>query len=338
MILFLVLTSVTFSLFGFIIGIWADGFEKLQLVPLLIVTPLTFLGGSFYSIDMLPPVWQTVTLFNPVVYLISGFRWSFYGIADVSVAVSLGMTIVFLALFLAIVRLDLQDRLSAEDVAPERARRAALPSRGGGPDDFRQDRPCDPGGEVPHDVLAAAAGQAVPQGFVVVQADDRVGERHGRIGNQHVAPGLEMHPFNGERSRHHGKPGGLRGTNLSLYARAIAQRRDRQTAALQVRLQVGHMTERLDAAARNAAQRLGHVGADQVGARLGQSSANLRPHLGDVPLDRVDIRPVLEPPDEEHTASLAEWRSRRVERDHVRDDANVCSRERAREGRPARAR
>ncbi len=103
MIVFLVLTSVTFSLLGFIIGIWADGFEKLQLVPLLIVTPLTFLGGSFYSIDMLPPVWQTVTLFNPVVYLISGFRWSFYGIADVSVAVSLGMTLVFLALFLAIV-------------------------------------------------------------------------------------------------------------------------------------------------------------------------------------------------------------------------------------------
>ena len=103
MILFLVLTSVTFSLLGFIIGIWADGFEKLQLVPLLIVTPLTFLGGSFYSIDMLPPLWQTLTLFNPVVYLVSGFRWSFYGIADVSVAVSLAMTIVFLALFLAIV-------------------------------------------------------------------------------------------------------------------------------------------------------------------------------------------------------------------------------------------
>ena len=102
-LLFLVLTAVTFSLFGFIIGIWADGFEKLQLVPLLIVTPLTFLGGSFYSIDMLPPVWQTVTLFNPVVYLISGFRWSFYGIADVSVGVSLAMTLVFLALCLAVV-------------------------------------------------------------------------------------------------------------------------------------------------------------------------------------------------------------------------------------------
>ena len=84
--LFLVLTAVTFSLFGFIIGIWADGFEKLQVVPLLIITPLTFLGGSFYSINMLPPFWQTVTLFNPVVYLVSGFRWSFYGIADVSVA------------------------------------------------------------------------------------------------------------------------------------------------------------------------------------------------------------------------------------------------------------
>ena len=105
MILFLILTSVTFSLLGFIIGIWADGFEKLQLVPLLIVTPLTFLGGSFYSIDMLPPVWQTVTLFNPVVYLISGFRWSFYGISDVSVAVSLGMTLVFLGVFMAIVAL-----------------------------------------------------------------------------------------------------------------------------------------------------------------------------------------------------------------------------------------
>ena len=103
MMLFLVLTAVTFSLVGFIIGIWADGFEKLQLVPLLIVTPLTFLGGSFYSIDMLPPFWQTVTLFNPVVYLISGFRWSFYGIADVSVGVSLAMTLLFMAISLAIV-------------------------------------------------------------------------------------------------------------------------------------------------------------------------------------------------------------------------------------------
>ena len=103
MILFLVLTSVTFSLFGFIIGIWADGFEKLQLIPLLIITPLTFLGGSFYSINMLPPFWQTVTLFNPVVYLISGFRWSFYGSADVSLGVSLGMTLAFLVVSLAIV-------------------------------------------------------------------------------------------------------------------------------------------------------------------------------------------------------------------------------------------
>ncbi|HZC02230.1 MAG TPA: ABC transporter permease [Gammaproteobacteria bacterium] len=103
MITFLVLTAVTFSLFGFILGIWADGFEKLQLVPLLIVTPLVFLGGSFYSIDMLPPFWQTVSLFNPVVYLISGFRWSFYGIADVSVGVSLGMTGLFLAICLVTV-------------------------------------------------------------------------------------------------------------------------------------------------------------------------------------------------------------------------------------------
>lgn len=100
---FLVLTAVTFSLFGFIIGVWADGFEKLQVVPLMIVTPLTFLGGSFYSIDMLPPLWQKITLFNPVVYLISGFRWSFYGISDVSIHVSLGMTLVFLVLCLSTV-------------------------------------------------------------------------------------------------------------------------------------------------------------------------------------------------------------------------------------------
>jgi ABC-2 type transport system permease protein len=103
MAVFLVLTSVTFSLFGFIIGIWADGFEKLQLVPMLIVTPLTFLGGSFYSIAMLPPIWQKITLFNPVVYLVSGFRWSFYGVSDVSVEVSLGMTLGFLLLCLTAV-------------------------------------------------------------------------------------------------------------------------------------------------------------------------------------------------------------------------------------------
>jgi ABC-2 type transport system permease protein len=100
MVLFLVLTAVTFSLFGFIIGIWADNFEKLQLVPLLIVTPLTFLGGSFYSIEMLPHFWQKVTLFNPVVYLVSGFRWSFFGFSDVNVAVSLAMTLLFLAICL----------------------------------------------------------------------------------------------------------------------------------------------------------------------------------------------------------------------------------------------
>ena len=101
MVMFLVLTALTFSLFGFVLGIWADGFEKLQLVPFLIVTPLIFLGGSFYSIRMLPPFWQTVTLFNPVVYLISGFRWSFYSISDVSVWVSLVMTLVFLTICLA---------------------------------------------------------------------------------------------------------------------------------------------------------------------------------------------------------------------------------------------
>ncbi|MEX3957937.1 ABC transporter permease [Trinickia sp. EG282A] len=103
MLLFLVLTSVTFSLFGFIIGIWADGFEKLQVIPLLIVTPLTFLGGSFYSIGVLPPVWRTVALANPVVYLISGFRWSFYDVADVHVGVSFAMTALFLLIFTAIV-------------------------------------------------------------------------------------------------------------------------------------------------------------------------------------------------------------------------------------------
>ncbi|MDP3383947.1 MAG: ABC transporter permease [Phenylobacterium sp.] len=101
MISFLVLTAVTFSLFGFAIGIWADGFEKLQIVPMLVVMPLTFLGGSFYSISMLPPVWQTITLFNPVVYLVSGFRWSFYGVSDVDIGISIAMTLGFMALCLA---------------------------------------------------------------------------------------------------------------------------------------------------------------------------------------------------------------------------------------------
>ncbi len=103
MIGFLVLTSVTFSLFGFIIGIWADGFEKLQVVPILVVTPLTFLGGSFYSISMLPPLWQKITLFNPVVYLVSGFRWSFFDVSDVGVGISLAMTLCFLAPCLGLV-------------------------------------------------------------------------------------------------------------------------------------------------------------------------------------------------------------------------------------------
>nr|WP_010133498.1 ABC transporter permease [Microbulbifer agarilyticus] len=93
---FLVLTAVTFSMFGFIIGIWADDFQKLQVIPLMVITPLTFLGGAFYSINMLPEFWQKVTLFNPVVYLISGFRWAFYGVSDVNVGISLGMTLFFL--------------------------------------------------------------------------------------------------------------------------------------------------------------------------------------------------------------------------------------------------
>ncbi len=101
MVLFLLLTAVTFSLFGFIIGIWADSFEKLNLVPLLVVTPLTFLGGSFYSIGMLPPFWRAVTLFNPVVYLVSGFRWSFFGLSDIRIGISLGMTVVFMVACLA---------------------------------------------------------------------------------------------------------------------------------------------------------------------------------------------------------------------------------------------
>jgi ABC-2 type transport system permease protein len=104
MAIFLALTSVTFSLFGFIVGLWADGFEKLQLVPLLILTPLTFLGGSFYSIRMLPPMWQKITLFNPVVYLVSAFRWSFYGASDVGVEISVCATVIFMLLCLATVR------------------------------------------------------------------------------------------------------------------------------------------------------------------------------------------------------------------------------------------
>lgn len=103
MLIFLVLTSVTFSMFGFIIGIWADGFDKLQIIPLMVITPLTFLGGSFYSINMLPPFWQKVTLFNPVVYLVSGFRWSFYNTSDISVQTSLGMTFVFMIACLGLI-------------------------------------------------------------------------------------------------------------------------------------------------------------------------------------------------------------------------------------------
>jgi ABC-2 type transport system permease protein len=103
MITFLLLTAITFSLFGFIIGVWADGFEKLQVIPLLIITPLTFLGGTFYSIDVLPPLWQKIALFNPIVYLVSGFRWSFFESSDVHIGVSLAMALFFLALCIGIV-------------------------------------------------------------------------------------------------------------------------------------------------------------------------------------------------------------------------------------------
>ncbi len=104
MIAFLLLTSTTFSLFGFIIGLWADSFEQLQIIPMLVITPLTFLGGAFYSIDMLPPVWRTISLANPVVYLVSGFRWSFYETSDVGVVLSLGMTLAFFFVCLGVVR------------------------------------------------------------------------------------------------------------------------------------------------------------------------------------------------------------------------------------------
>jgi len=103
MVAFLLLTATTFSLFGFIIGLWADDFQKLQLVPLMVVTPLTFLGGAFYSVSMLPPAWQTVALFNPVVYLISGFRWSFYGQADVNVALSFSLVLLIMTACLALI-------------------------------------------------------------------------------------------------------------------------------------------------------------------------------------------------------------------------------------------
>jgi ABC-2 type transport system permease protein len=103
MLAFLILTAVTFCLFGFIIGLWADGFEKLQVIPLMVITPLTFLGGSFYSIDMLPPLWRKITLFNPVVYLVSGFRWSFFGASDVGVEISLAMTAVFMLACLTVI-------------------------------------------------------------------------------------------------------------------------------------------------------------------------------------------------------------------------------------------
>jgi ABC-2 type transport system permease protein len=103
MVAFLLLTAMTFSLLGFIVGLWADNFEKLQLVPMLIITPLTFLGGSFYTVDMLPSFWQNVSLLNPVLYLVSGFRWSFYGVADVNVALSLGMTCLFMLLCVAVI-------------------------------------------------------------------------------------------------------------------------------------------------------------------------------------------------------------------------------------------
>ena len=141
MLTFLVLTAVTFSLFGFIIGIWADGFEKLQMIPMLVVTPLTFLGGSFYSVNMLPSGWRTITLLNPVVYLISGFRWSFYEIADVSVGLSVGMTVSFLVGLHDRGVVDLQDRLPAEELRPSIIRPAGANAPG-----MTIDKPTDSSG------------------------------------------------------------------------------------------------------------------------------------------------------------------------------------------------
>jgi ABC-2 type transport system permease protein len=129
MIAFLVLTATTFSLLGFIIGIWADGFEKLQIVPLLVVQPLTFLGGTFYSIHVLPPFWQTVTLANPVVYLVSGFRWSFFEVADVSPAISLAMTIVFLGICLAVIGWMFKTGYRLKNLGCERPSRWIHPAR-----------------------------------------------------------------------------------------------------------------------------------------------------------------------------------------------------------------
>src|SRR3546814_5843246 len=124
MIAFLVLTAVSFSLFGFIVGLWADDFQKLQVIPLMVVTPLTFLGGAFYSISMLPPVWQKITLFNPVVYLISGFRWSFYGVSDVNVAISVAAILGFLVLCLLAVWRSEERRAGKECVSTCRSRRS----------------------------------------------------------------------------------------------------------------------------------------------------------------------------------------------------------------------
>ncbi len=145
MVAFLLLTAVTFSLFGFIIGLWADDFQKLQVVPLMVITPLTFLGGSFYSISMLPPVWQKITLFNPVVYLVNGFRWSFYGKADVDVVVSVGMTVGFLLVCLARGLVDLPHGLETEVVTAEPrnpSRFSGVPAKAGSHGGFRGLKPC----------------------------------------------------------------------------------------------------------------------------------------------------------------------------------------------------
>ena len=139
MVTFLVLTAVTFSMFGFIIGLWADSFQKLQAIPLMIVTPLTFLGGAFYSINMLPPFWQKITLFNPVVYLISGMRWAFYGTSDVNVVISVGMTLGFLDRLPDRDLVDLPDRLQAQGLTHARPVTARRRPGHGQPAEIRRD-------------------------------------------------------------------------------------------------------------------------------------------------------------------------------------------------------
>jgi hypothetical protein len=180
-------------------------------------------------------------------------------------------------------------------------------------------------GEVPGYVLAPAVGEASPQRFIFVQSDDRFGECRSGVGNQHIASGLEVHAFDGERRCDDGKTGGVRRVYLALHARPKAQWCDREPATVHVGLQIGHVPEWLDAVGRAIAQSLRHVGADHVRTRAGQTFANERPDVLDIPFDRIDIRPVLEPADEKHVASLRKRGTLRTQRVHIRNDTNICA-------------